>query len=46
MGLSEGKLIFIIRKRTPISLMHKTIVDTASEMLLNVEIVEGADKYT
>lgn len=40
-GIAEGKLMFIPRKPTPLGFMLKTIVDTATGILLNAEIVEG-----
>lgn len=43
-GVSEGKLMFIPRKPTPLGFMLKTIVDTMTCILLNAEIVEGADE--
>lgn len=42
-GIAEGKLMFIPRKPTPLGFMLKTIVDTATGVLLNAEIVEGAE---
>ncbi len=42
-GISEGKLMFIPRKPTPLGFMLKTIVDTVTGILLNAEIVEGTD---
>lgn len=43
-GISEGKLMFIPRKPTPLGFMLKTIVDTATGILLNADIVEGAEE--
>jgi hypothetical protein len=42
-GVAEGKLMFIPRKPTPLGFMLKTIVDTESGILINAEIVEGAE---
>jgi Transposase IS4 len=43
-GVAEGKLMFIPRKPTPLGFMLKTIVDTESGILVNAEIVEGAEE--
>ena len=43
-GTAEGKLMFIPRKPTPLGFMLKTIVDTESGILVNAEIVEGAEE--
>lgn len=42
-GVSEGRLMYIPRKPTPLGFMLKTVVDTKSGILLNAEIVEGAE---
>ena len=43
-GISEGKLMFLPRKPTPLGIMLKTLVDTATGVLVNAEIVEGAER--
>ena len=42
-GVSEGRLIWIPRKPTPLGFMLKTCVDTLSGVCLSAEIVEGAE---
>lgn len=41
-GVSEGRLIWIPRKPTPLGFMLKTVVDTKTGVCLSAEIVEGA----
>ena len=43
-GISKGKLMYIPRKPTPLGFMLKTLVDTATGILLNAEIVEGSEE--
>ncbi len=42
-GVAEGRLIWIPRKPTPLGFMLKTVVDQSSGVLLEAEIVEGAE---
>ena len=42
-GISEGRLIWIPRKPTPLGFMLKTVVDTRSGVCVGAEIVEGAE---
>ena len=42
-GATEGKLMFIIRKPTPVGILLNTMCDADSGVLLNAELNEGAE---
>jgi hypothetical protein len=42
-GATSGKLMFVIRKPTPLGILLNTMCDAASGVMLNAEFNEGAE---